>query len=89
MPTPAEIFPHGARKVSFAWQGRGLKFGAMNLSLLIAGIFGLQGPEMLILLALVLVFFGAKKLPQFARGLGKSVGEFRRAKEEYNEELNK
>lgn len=36
------------------------------------------GPlEMLIVLAIVLVLFGAKKLPELARGLGKSVTNFK------------
>ena len=36
------------------------------------------GPtELLILLAIVLVLFGAKKLPELARGLGKSVTNFK------------
>jgi sec-independent protein translocase protein TatA len=37
---------------------------------------------------LVLVLFGAKKLPVFARSLGRSMGEFRKAKEEFESELH-
>ncbi|MDE0318096.1 MAG: twin-arginine translocase TatA/TatE family subunit [Candidatus Poribacteria bacterium] len=44
------------------------------------------GPtELLILLAIVLLLFGAKKLPELARGLGKSVTNF---KSGLNEELD-
>ena len=42
---------------------------------------------MLILVFLVLLLFGAKKLPQLARGLGKAQSEFRRGKEEFEREL--
>lgn len=38
------------------------------------------GPaELLIILAIVLLLFGSKKLPEAARGLGQSVKEFRKA----------
>ena len=40
------------------------------------------GGEMVILLAAVLLLFGAKKLPQLARSLGESLGEFRKGKSE-------
>lgn len=52
--------------------------------------FGLpSGPDMLVISVLVLVLFGAKKLPVFARSLGRSMGEFRKAKEEFEQELNR
>ncbi|OJV06759.1 MAG: hypothetical protein BGO12_11855 [Verrucomicrobia bacterium 61-8] len=35
-----------------------------------------------------MLFFGAKKLPELARGLGQSLGEFRKAKEEFDKELH-
>lgn len=44
---------------------------------------------MLVISVLVLVLFGAKKLPVFARSLGRSMGEFRKAKEEFEQELNR
>ncbi|PLX78058.1 MAG: twin-arginine translocase TatA/TatE family subunit [Desulfuromonas sp.] len=40
-------------------------------------MFGLGMTELLILLVLVLVFFGAGKLPSVATALGRSVGSFR------------
>lgn len=49
----------------------------------------LGGPEMFLIFAVVLLLFGAKKLPQLARGMGKSVGEFRRAKEEFEDEIRR
>ncbi|TKJ29787.1 MAG: twin-arginine translocase TatA/TatE family subunit [Chloroflexi bacterium B3_Chlor] len=36
-------------------------------------------PELLIVLVIILLVFGAGKLPEIARGLGKAVGDFRRA----------
>ena len=45
--------------------------------------------EMVIIAVLVLVLFGAKKLPTFARSLGKSMGEFKKAREEFESELNR
>jgi len=43
--------------------------------------------EMVIIAGLVLVLFGAKKLPTFARSVGKSMGEFKKAREEFESEL--
>jgi len=47
-----------------------------------------SGPDMFIIAVLVLVLFGAKKLPTFARSLGRSMGEFKKAKEEFEHELH-
>ena len=38
--------------------------------------------ELIIILLIVLVLFGAKKLPELARSLGKSIGEFKKGREE-------
>ena len=43
---------------------------------------GLRGPELLIILAVVLLLFGAKKLPDLARSLGASAKEFKKGIEE-------
>jgi sec-independent protein translocase protein TatA len=52
-------------------------------------MFGPLGtPELIIIAILVLVLFGAKKLPTFARSLGKSMGEFKKAREEFERELH-
>ena len=39
----------------------------------LAFIEGIGGPEMMMILVVVLVLFGGQKLPEFARGLGKSL----------------
>jgi sec-independent protein translocase protein TatA len=50
--------------------------------------FGAPGPsEWMLILVIVLVLFGAKKLPELARGLGQSMNEFRKAREEFDREL--
>lgn len=57
----------------------------MNHPFLAIGPLGTT--EMIIIAVLVLVLFGAKKLPTFARSLGKSMGEFKKAKDEFEHEL--
>jgi len=49
----------------------------------------LGGQEMIIILLIVLLLFGAKKLPELARGMGKSLGEFKKAKDEFEEEITR
>jgi sec-independent protein translocase protein TatA len=45
-------------------------------------MFGLGYQELMIILVIVLLLFGAQKLPELARGLGKSVSEFKKAQED-------
>jgi len=47
------------------------------------------GPELIFILVLVLLLFGAKKLPELARGIGQSLGEFKKAKDEFEREVHK
>jgi sec-independent protein translocase protein TatA len=49
-------------------------------------IFGLGTTEMLLILAVVVLMFGAKKLPELAKGMGKSIKEFKKASNETDEE---
>jgi sec-independent protein translocase protein TatA len=53
----------------------------------VAGVFGLGGPELLLIFAVILLLFGAKRLPELAKGLGRSVKEFKKASTEAEEEI--
>jgi len=55
----------------------------------LASFMNLAGPDLIVILLIVLVLFGAKKLPELARGMGQAVKEFQKAKDEFNDELNK
>ncbi len=57
----------------------------MNLLALLSN-FG--GPDLIIILLIVLVLFGAKKLPELAKGMGQAVKEFQKAKDEFSDELH-
>ncbi|MBI3195849.1 MAG: twin-arginine translocase TatA/TatE family subunit [Ignavibacteriae bacterium] len=45
--------------------------------------------EIILILLIVLIFFGAKKIPELAQGLGKGIREFRKASREVQDELEK
>lgn len=46
-------------------------------------------PELIMIFIVVLLLFGAKKLPELARGVGKSMGEFKKAREEFEREITR
>ncbi len=53
-------------------------------------MFGnIGGPELFLILLVILIFFGAKKLPDLARGLGEGIREFRKAARDVKEEVEK
>jgi len=58
----------------------------MNMNAMFAGIIG--GWELVLILAVVLVLFGAKKLPELAKGLGTGIKEFKKATRDVTEELH-
>ncbi len=41
-----------------------------------------SGSEMIVVFAVILLLFGAKRLPELSRSLGKSLGEFKKGQEE-------
>jgi len=45
-------------------------------------MLGLSGGELMVLAVAVLILFGAKKIPEFARGLGQGIKEFKKASRE-------
>lgn len=49
----------------------------------------LGGPEIAVIFVVVLLLFGAKKIPELARGLGKSMGEFKKARDEFETEIKR
>jgi sec-independent protein translocase protein TatA len=51
-------------------------------------MFGLGAGEIFLIGVLALVFVGPKKLPQLARGLGRGIREFQKAKNDIIEEIN-
>jgi sec-independent protein translocase protein TatA len=52
-------------------------------------MFGLGGTELMVVFAIILILFGAKKIPDFAKGLGQGIKEFRKASREVQEEIER
>ena len=48
----------------------------------------ISGQEIFIIMAVALVLFGAKKIPEIAKGLGKGMREFRKATDDIKKEFN-
>jgi sec-independent protein translocase protein TatA len=49
--------------------------------------FSLGGPEVFIVLFAILLLFGAKKIPELARGMGRGIREFKDATKEIKDEI--
>ena len=47
----------------------------------------ISGPEIIIVLLVVVMLFGAKKIPELAQGLGKGMKEFKKATEDIKKEI--
>lgn len=58
----------------------------MNVML---AVLGLGSGEIVLVLVVILVLFGAKKIPEFAKGLGKGISEFKKASREVSEEIER
>jgi sec-independent protein translocase protein TatA len=56
------------------------------MNVMFAGFFG--GWEIVLILAVVLILFGAKKLPELAKGLGTGIKEFKKATREVTDEIS-
>ena len=52
------------------------------MNTMIASILNFAGPDMMVILLIVFLLFGAKKLPELARGMGRAVKEFSAARDE-------
>lgn len=48
---------------------------------------GLGGTEILVILLVILLFFGAKKIPELARGIGQGINEFKKASDQLKQEI--
>jgi len=55
------------------------------MNIMFAGMLG--GWEIVLILAVVLLLFGAKKLPELAKGLGSGIKEFKKATREVTDEI--
>jgi sec-independent protein translocase protein TatA len=50
-------------------------------------MFGLGTPEIILIVIVILVLFGAKKIPEFMQGIGKGVREFKKATTDIETEI--
>jgi len=50
-------------------------------------MFGLGTPEIILIVIVILVLFGAKKIPEFMQGIGKGVREFKKATSDVEKEI--
>ena len=48
-------------------------------------LFTFGGPEIILIVIALLLLFGGKKIPELMRGLGKGINEFKKGKNEINE----
>ena len=51
-------------------------------------LFDMGGSQIVLILALILIFFGARKIPELAKGLGQGIKEFKKATREVTDEIH-
>src|SRR4030095_7514235 len=56
-------------------------------TVILAAFGNLFGPDTLVIFLIILVFFGAKTLPELARSLGQAMREFTKAKDDFEREI--
>jgi sec-independent protein translocase protein TatA len=61
----------------------------MTTLLTILGLLGLGTQELLIIALIVLLLFGARKIPELMRGLGKGIRYFKEGMKDAGDEINK
>ena len=52
-------------------------------------IFGMRGPQLIFILVVILLIFGASRLPKIMRNMGRGVHQFKQGLEDAKEEMNK
>ncbi|MCE5249661.1 twin-arginine translocase TatA/TatE family subunit [bacterium] len=51
-------------------------------------MFGVGPSELILIFMVILLLFGAKRIPEIARGLGKGINEFKKAAHEITDEID-
>jgi len=51
-------------------------------------MFGIGPPELIVIFLIILILFGAKRLPELARSLGRSINEFKSATQNIKDDLD-
>ena len=80
--------PHQYEWIEHSTISRTKNIPRFFMPITIASIMNLMGPDMMVILLIVLLLFGAKKLPELARGMGRAVKEFGAARDEVERELS-
>jgi len=57
------------------------------MHIILAGWLG--GSELVVVLVVALILFGSTKIPQFAKGLGQAVKEFKKASSDVSDEIHR
>ena len=50
-------------------------------------MFGLGTPELILVIVVILVLFGSKKIPDFMQGIGKGIREFKKAASDVEKDI--
>jgi sec-independent protein translocase protein TatA len=87
-PGPEERLDKWPSQIALQVGRRGLNV-APTMSFLASLTNLFSGGDLLIILLVILLLFGAKKLPELARGMGQAIKEFQKAKDEFTDELHK